>query len=235
MKNSAGIEPVDSWRGLRGLLPEFLSRDPAVAMTGEPYGYANDNPLNGTDPTGLFDASDVLNGFSTALGATGEYLASPHGRAQILNTLGLAAGAAARGGLHDAMELFGAALRGCSKLLGVAGIAAGSGPAGVGDNNDHPELPGPQRVAHAAATAAGAGGGAIGGAIAGAAVCSELAPGAILCATIGGFTGSAGGVWVAHHFTDNNTFIPPDSSNCHDWDPATHRAGEWNGNSFTAC
>jgi RHS repeat-associated protein len=33
---------------------QFLSRDPLVAMTGEAYGYAGDNPLNGTDPSGLF-------------------------------------------------------------------------------------------------------------------------------------------------------------------------------------
>jgi RHS repeat-associated protein len=32
---------------------QFLSRDPAVATTGEPYAYTNDNPLNGDDPTGL--------------------------------------------------------------------------------------------------------------------------------------------------------------------------------------
>lgn len=32
---------------------QFLSRDPAVAATRQPYAYTNDNPLNGTDPTGL--------------------------------------------------------------------------------------------------------------------------------------------------------------------------------------
>ena len=31
---------------------QFLSRDPAVSMTGEPYSYAVDNPLNRTDPSG---------------------------------------------------------------------------------------------------------------------------------------------------------------------------------------
>jgi RHS repeat-associated protein len=33
---------------------QFISVDPAVAMTGEPYTYADDNPINETDPTGLF-------------------------------------------------------------------------------------------------------------------------------------------------------------------------------------
>ena len=32
---------------------QFLSVDPALAQTGQPYGYANDDPLNVTDPTGL--------------------------------------------------------------------------------------------------------------------------------------------------------------------------------------
>jgi RHS repeat-associated protein len=32
---------------------QFLSVDPALASTGEPYAYSKDNPLNGSDPTGL--------------------------------------------------------------------------------------------------------------------------------------------------------------------------------------
>jgi RHS repeat-associated protein len=34
---------------------QFLTVDPAVAFTGEPYSYASDNPLNESDPTGLGD------------------------------------------------------------------------------------------------------------------------------------------------------------------------------------
>lgn len=30
----------------------FLSRDPLVSMTGEPYGYVSGNPLNAADPSG---------------------------------------------------------------------------------------------------------------------------------------------------------------------------------------
>lgn len=33
---------------------QFLSRDPAVASTLSPYGYVGGNPLNATDPTGMF-------------------------------------------------------------------------------------------------------------------------------------------------------------------------------------
>jgi RHS repeat-associated protein len=32
---------------------QFLSVDPFVALTGEPYSYAGDNPVNYSDPTGL--------------------------------------------------------------------------------------------------------------------------------------------------------------------------------------
>lgn len=33
---------------------QFLTRDPLASITSSAYGYVNDNPLNGTDPTGLF-------------------------------------------------------------------------------------------------------------------------------------------------------------------------------------
>ena len=33
---------------------QFISVDPAFAVTGSRYGYVGDSPLNGTDPTGLF-------------------------------------------------------------------------------------------------------------------------------------------------------------------------------------
>jgi RHS repeat-associated protein len=33
---------------------QFISRDPMVATTGQPYVYANDNPVNLTDPSGLY-------------------------------------------------------------------------------------------------------------------------------------------------------------------------------------
>jgi len=32
---------------------QFVSRDPLTAVSGEPYSYAGDNPLNATDPSGL--------------------------------------------------------------------------------------------------------------------------------------------------------------------------------------
>ena len=38
---------------------QFLSRDPAVAANLEPYAYVRDNPLNATDPSGLFGWDDL--------------------------------------------------------------------------------------------------------------------------------------------------------------------------------
>jgi RHS repeat-associated protein len=38
---------------------QFLTLDPLVDLTDEPYGYANDNPANGTDPTGLCDVNPL--------------------------------------------------------------------------------------------------------------------------------------------------------------------------------
>jgi RHS repeat-associated protein len=34
---------------------QFLSRDPVAAKTGQPYSYVGDNPLNATDPSGLYE------------------------------------------------------------------------------------------------------------------------------------------------------------------------------------
>jgi RHS repeat-associated protein len=39
---------------------QFLTRDPLEALTGQPYAYAADNPLNGADPLGLFWGEGTL-------------------------------------------------------------------------------------------------------------------------------------------------------------------------------
>ena len=41
---------------------QFLSVDPLVGETGQPYVYSNDNPLNETDPLGAYACSAVTNG-----------------------------------------------------------------------------------------------------------------------------------------------------------------------------
>jgi hypothetical protein len=42
---------------------KFISVDPAVAQTGQPYGYAADDPVNGSDPSGL-NPWDIVNPWS---------------------------------------------------------------------------------------------------------------------------------------------------------------------------
>lgn len=51
---------------------QFLSRDPLVALTQAPYSYADDSPLNETDPLGLFGAKTqrFLKDHSAAISAT---------------------------------------------------------------------------------------------------------------------------------------------------------------------
>jgi len=46
---------------------QFLSRDPMVAMTGSPYGYVDGDPLNGTDPLGLFSLRKHWRGIAQGL------------------------------------------------------------------------------------------------------------------------------------------------------------------------
>ena len=41
---------------------QFLSVDPLVDQTLQPYGYANENPANQDDPTGLWSCENPLSG-----------------------------------------------------------------------------------------------------------------------------------------------------------------------------
>jgi hypothetical protein len=44
---------------------QFISRDPLTAMTGAPYSYGDENPLDITDPTGLFGWSNITSAAKT--------------------------------------------------------------------------------------------------------------------------------------------------------------------------
>jgi RHS repeat-associated protein len=46
---------------------QFLTRDPIVGVTQEPYGYTGGNPVNATDPSGLIGWSDVTKAVSTVV------------------------------------------------------------------------------------------------------------------------------------------------------------------------
>ncbi len=73
---------------------QFLSVDPLKAVTGEPYSYAHDNPLNYTDPRGL--AWQIcLGGGASLFGVTVEanacYVSTP-GRAGVTGSVGASRG-----------------------------------------------------------------------------------------------------------------------------------------------
>jgi RHS repeat-associated protein len=75
---------------------QFLTRDPLEAITGEPYSYALDNPVNESDPAGLGTVEAIVAGCAeepeacAALGAaglTGGVIAGRQATEEVLNTI----------------------------------------------------------------------------------------------------------------------------------------------------
>ncbi|HWU23468.1 MAG TPA: RHS repeat-associated core domain-containing protein, partial [Nocardioides sp.] len=111
---------------------QFLTLDPAVAVTGQPYNYTGNDPLNAADPTGLgcgvFNPGDcfhdVAHGAATAWNDTlgGHW----RGVAQVATVVGTALGTAAC--IEATAGLCAAALPEIGGLTGMALYAESGGP-----------------------------------------------------------------------------------------------------------
>ena len=120
----------------------FLSVDPLVGMTGDPYGYAGGDPSNVTDPLGLFgwnpiaDVAQlghaemgVLDAARHDAAAAGDWVGN-HPKLAIgigLGVLALATGGAGLVALGVGAELAG----GAGLALGLGSVAAGAGAAAL--------------------------------------------------------------------------------------------------------
>ena len=110
---------------------QFLSVDPLVAETGQPYSYANDDPINETDPTGLWGGFLDLGCVGDAIGS-GATWAYGHP----VETLGLVAGgvslATGVGEVAVGAGLFGEAASESLAGTVLSGVSFSSGVAATG-------------------------------------------------------------------------------------------------------
>jgi RHS repeat-associated protein len=85
---------------------QFLTQDPLEAITREPYSYASDDPLNYSDPTGLFLGIPGTPSTGEIVGAIGEHfgqiVAVTAGGVCIVASAGVCAGAIVIGGVANA-------------------------------------------------------------------------------------------------------------------------------------
>jgi RHS repeat-associated protein len=97
---------------------QFLTRDPLEAQTRSPYGYVNDNPLNGTDPSGLCG-----HWYDVACQATSAYNGAVDTVGGAVMAVGGAVDSAANWSLDHPWEAAGIALGAISLATGVGELA----------------------------------------------------------------------------------------------------------------
>ena len=147
----------------------FLTRDPIEAQTREPYGYVNGNPLNLTDPTGLFWGSGYVKkhwrGISQGLAIAAVGVAVLAVPAAGIGLMAVADGAAGGAGWFGVSTALGFASSGISALQATVVCSNGSSSAcdwsettfgaGVGANAIGKLLPGTGALLGVGTAAAG--------------------------------------------------------------------------------
>ncbi|HEX6456824.1 MAG TPA: RHS repeat-associated core domain-containing protein [Solirubrobacterales bacterium] len=103
---------------------QFLSIDPMVGTTGEPYSYGSNNPVNATDPSGLTTDSFCLQGTATLGGTVGASIRAciaVDGHGQSAGTFTISGQASiGTGSLQDIGNAFNAGLSGIGGLPGIS-------------------------------------------------------------------------------------------------------------------
>jgi RHS repeat-associated protein len=112
---------------------QFPTRDPWVAITGEPYSYAGDNPLNHSDPTGLFLGIPGTPSTGEIVGVIGEHfgqiVAVTAGGACIVASAGICAGVIVIGGVANAGLIYANGGSADEQVLNGVATVAGAIPA----------------------------------------------------------------------------------------------------------
>ncbi|HTD08366.1 MAG TPA: RHS repeat-associated core domain-containing protein [Solirubrobacteraceae bacterium] len=112
---------------------QFLTQDPLEAITGEPYSYAGDNPLNHSDPSGLFLGIPGTPSTGETVGAIGEHFgqiaAVAAGGTCIVASAGLCASVVVGAGLLNAGVIFAKGGSAEEQVLNGVATVAGAIPA----------------------------------------------------------------------------------------------------------
>jgi RHS repeat-associated protein len=103
---------------------QFLTRDPLAAITGEPYSYAADDPLDLADPTGLSFWAELSVAAGIGAGVAAVIPGADVTVAPFLGGVAVGAGAIAAGEAVSQGHLGDADADAAGASLGVAGVAA---------------------------------------------------------------------------------------------------------------
>jgi hypothetical protein len=117
--------------------PQFISRDPMVMVTRSAYGYVGGNPLNRSDPTGLFDLPFGLCGRNPFGGDNdnGGCHTTFSDRQAVGLSLGVVAAGTGAGAIFAGSTGAALGLGGASFLTGAGAAGLDEGPCRQGDSS----------------------------------------------------------------------------------------------------